>query len=122
MPARSLEADALSRLQGSASSPRSSCAVASVYGFTEMHQSPPGRDTELHSLPQEIYCAFSISGGDRRCTHSHKHTHTHTLTRVRARSPREVSPAPSSGAILLLLDFSSWSILPALLQFMEIDF
>lgn len=101
--------------QGTASSSRLNHVVASIYSFTEMHQNPPSRDTELHSLPPRDLLSLQLIEGNRQCIHTHTQTHAHTHARVREHSLREVSPAPSSGAILLLLDFSSWSILQALL-------
>lgn len=58
---------------------------------------------------------------------THGHGHADTDTRAACAPPAEVRPAPGSGAILLLLpllllDFSSRSILPALPWFMESAF
>lgn len=64
--------------QGTASSPRLNHVVASIYRFTEMHQSTPSRDTELHSLPPRFTVSSAYrggGGGGRHCTHTRAHTH-----------------------------------------------
>lgn len=129
MPARSLEEDTLSLL------PRHCCCIfqadPSCCQYLQRHgdaSKPPGRGSGARRLPPgDVACPHGA--GDRRAhahthtrihrrtrghTHGHTDTHTDTDTRGACAQPARVSPAPSSRAILLLLDFSSRSILPAL--------
>lgn len=70
--------------QGTASSPRLNHVVASIYSFTEMHQTPPSRDTELHSLPPRDLLSLQLIEGNRQCIHTHTDTRSHTRARARA--------------------------------------
>lgn len=81
--------------QGTASSPRLNHVVASIYRFTEMRQSTPSRDTELHSLPPRDLLSLQRIRGNRQCTHTHTHTVSDTHTRACARAqPEGVKSSP----------------------------
>lgn len=104
MPARSLEEDALSHL------PRH-CIIFQAdpgcWQYLQRHgdaSKPPGRGAGARRLPP----------GGLACPRGAGARHTHRDTRAACAQPAGVRPAPSSRAILLLLDFSSRSILPAL--------